>query len=51
MNTVGLPAGQYYGSVNIDAPKAVNNPQSVLVLLNVTAPGSTGVNVGSRPAV
>jgi uncharacterized protein (TIGR03437 family) len=46
VNTVGLPAGQYYGSVNIDAPNAANNPQSVLVLLNVAAAGGAATNVG-----
>jgi len=41
-----LPAGEYYGTVNINAPNAVNNPQSVSVLLNVTAANQTSTSVG-----
>jgi uncharacterized protein (TIGR03437 family) len=41
VNPAGLPAGQYYGSVNMVAPNAVNSPQSVSVLLNVSAAGPT----------
>jgi uncharacterized protein (TIGR03437 family) len=44
VNPAGLPSGQYYGSVNIAAPNAVNSPQSVTVLLNVTAAGQTTAN-------
>ncbi len=46
VNTAGLPAGQYYGSVDIDAPNATNNPQSVVVLFNVAAASGTTNNVG-----
>jgi uncharacterized protein (TIGR03437 family) len=46
VSTAGLPVGQYYGSVNIDAPNAVNNPQSLLVLLNVTAAADVSNNIG-----
>ncbi len=46
VNPAGLPAGQYYGSVSIDAPNATNNPQSVVVLLNVGAAGGATTNVG-----
>jgi len=46
VNPAGLTAGQYYGSVDISAPNAVNNPQSVTVLLNVTPAGQTGGNAG-----
>ena len=46
VNPAGLPAGQYYGSVNIDAPNAANNPQSLLVLLNVAAADDTDTSVG-----
>jgi hypothetical protein len=42
---LGLPAGQYYGSVTIRAPDAAIGPQSVLVLLNVTAVGDIGTSV------
>ena len=45
VNTAGLPAGQYYGTVAIAAPNAVNNPQSVSVLLNVTTAGQSGTNI------
>ena len=45
-NPTGLPAGQYFGSVKIDAPGAFNNPQSVLVILNVGATSDTSRNVG-----
>ena len=46
-DSIGLPPGQYYGFVNIDAPDAANNPQTVLVLLNVTAASdTTSANVG-----
>jgi hypothetical protein len=45
VNSVGLPAGQYYGFLNILEPNAVNSPQSVLVVLNVTAAGGT-TNIG-----
>jgi hypothetical protein len=46
VNPVGLSAGQYYGSINMYAPNAANSPQSLVVLLNVTAPSDTGTNVG-----
>ena len=46
VNPISLAAGQYYGSVNIDAPNSVNNPQSVVVLLNVSAAGGATTNVG-----
>ena len=46
VNPAGLPAGQYYGSVNIAAPNAVNNPQTVTVLLNVTPTGQTSADAG-----
>jgi uncharacterized protein (TIGR03437 family) len=46
VNPTGLPAGEYYGLVNIEAPNAVNNPQSVVVVLNVAATGSTVPSVG-----
>ncbi len=45
VNPAGLPAGQYYGSVTVSAPHAVNNPQSVSVLLNVAAAGQSGTTV------
>ncbi len=45
-NPAGLPAGEYYGLVNIDAPNAVNNPQSVVAVLNVAAASSISPNVG-----
>src|SRR5581483_8861793 len=41
VNPVGLPAGQYYGSVNVSAPNALNSPQSVSVLLNVLQSSQT----------
>jgi uncharacterized protein (TIGR03437 family) len=36
----GLPAGIYYGSVEVAAATAANTPQFVSVILNVLAPGS-----------
>jgi uncharacterized protein (TIGR03437 family) len=45
VNPVGLPPGQYYGSVNIDAPNAANNPQTLLVLLNVEAAGNSAAGI------
>jgi uncharacterized protein (TIGR03437 family) len=44
INQAGLSAGQYYGSVTVNAPNASNNPQSVLVLLNVAA-GDSSANI------
>jgi uncharacterized protein (TIGR03437 family) len=46
VNAADLPAGQYYGSVNISSSDAVNGSQSVSVLLNVMASGETGVAIG-----
>jgi len=48
VNPAGLPAGQYYGSVNIAAPNAANSPASVLVQLNVMASdtGAVGFSTG-----
>jgi uncharacterized protein (TIGR03437 family) len=36
-----LTAGVYYGTIQVTAPGADNNPQSVSVILNVLPPGST----------
>jgi sugar lactone lactonase YvrE len=44
-NSAGLPAGQYYGSVNIVAAGATNSPQTVSVLLNVGAASQSGGGV------
>jgi hypothetical protein len=45
VNTTGLSAGQYYGSVNVSSTNASNNGQTVSVVLTVTAsqtsPGET----------
>src|SRR5262249_45423511 len=46
VNPAGLPVGQYYGSVNIAAPDAANNIQSVLVVLNVSAADTSGTPIG-----
>jgi hypothetical protein len=47
----GLAAGQYYGSVAVSSPGA-SNTQSITVLLNVGAAGSTsGIAVSSGAAV
>ncbi len=47
-NATGLAAGQYYGSVNIVAPNAVNNPQTVSVVLSVvSSQASPGVTVSA----
>ncbi len=47
-NTAGLPAGQYYGSVNVVATNAVNSPQMVSVALNVVAPAAApGVSIST----
>lgn len=40
INPQGLPAGIYYGSVEVAAGTAANTPQFVSVILNVLAPGS-----------
>jgi uncharacterized protein (TIGR03437 family) len=45
VNPAGLPAGEYYGLVNIDAPNAVNNPQSVVAVLDVAAASSVSAHV------
>jgi len=42
VSQTGLATGQYYGSMPITAPNAVNSPQSASVLLNVVAPGQLG---------
>ena len=52
VNTAGLTAGQYYGSVNIMSPGtppgAANSPQAVSVVMNVVpsqaSPGGDGFN-------
>lgn len=41
VDTSLLPAGQYYGSVNVTAADAVNSPQVVTVALNVLPSSST----------
>jgi uncharacterized protein (TIGR03437 family) len=50
VNPAGLPAGQYYGSININSPNAVNSPQTVTVLLNVTASDNSVVTTGLSSA-
>lgn len=40
VNPKGLAAGVYYGTVKVTSPSADNNPQSVIAILNVLAPGS-----------
>jgi hypothetical protein len=46
VNTSGLSVGAYAGTITITAPGAVNSPQSVTVVLNITeapaAPPSAG---------
>lgn len=42
VDQTGLPAGQYYGVVQIASSTAANNPQSISVLLNVVAAGQLG---------
>src|SRR6185312_10315636 len=42
----GLLPGQYYGSITINAPNASNNPQSLLVLLNVAGADASSANIG-----
>jgi uncharacterized protein (TIGR03437 family) len=44
VNPQGLAAGQYYGAITVSSADAVNNPQSVSVLLNV-APGGGGTSI------
>jgi hypothetical protein len=41
VSSIGLPPGQYYGTVSVDAPLAANSPGTVIVLLNVAAPNNT----------
>ncbi len=38
VSTTGLAAGTYQGAVTISDPNALNNPQAVIVTLNLTAP-------------
>lgn len=46
--TTGLPAGTYYGSVNLVASNAVNSPQSIFVALNVlAATADPGISVSA----
>jgi uncharacterized protein (TIGR03437 family) len=40
VNAQGLPAGQYFGNVQVTAPGASNSPQTVLVVLDVLPAGS-----------
>jgi uncharacterized protein (TIGR03437 family) len=42
VNPTGLPPGQYYGSISVSSPNAVNSPQSLTVVLNV---GSSAVQL------
>ena len=44
VNQTGLSPGQYYGTVTVSAPGAVNSPQTVSVLLNVVQAGQLGSN-------
>jgi uncharacterized protein (TIGR03437 family) len=44
VDSSGLTAGIYYGTVQVSAPGADNNPQFVSVILNVLPPGS---NIGA----
>ncbi|HYL78262.1 MAG TPA: hypothetical protein VEU96_28865 [Bryobacteraceae bacterium] len=44
IDPTGLKAGIYYGTVQVSAPGADNNPQFVSVILNVLPPGS---NIGA----
>jgi uncharacterized protein (TIGR03437 family) len=39
-NPAGLPAGDYYGQVRIDAPGAPNSPEFLTVVLNVAPSGT-----------
>jgi sugar lactone lactonase YvrE len=40
IDSAGLAQGQYYGTVAVSSPDAVNTPESISVLLNVAADGS-----------
>jgi hypothetical protein len=42
LNPSGLPVGEHTGTILVTAPGAANSPQSVVVLLRVTAPGASG---------
>ena len=47
-NPAGLQPGQYYGSVNVVSPGAVDSPQTVAVVFNVvSASASPGVTVSA----
>jgi DNA/RNA endonuclease G (NUC1) len=46
VNSTGLAAGQYYGSVNVTADASNNSPETVSVLLNVMA-ASSGSNISA----
>jgi uncharacterized protein (TIGR03437 family) len=45
VNPAGLAEGQYYGSIDIRAPGAVNSPQSLSVLLTVQKSGTKGAGI------
>lgn len=44
-----LPAGAYYGAIQINSPDAVDSPQTFVVVLNVVA-AATGVTPAPQPA-
>lgn len=46
INSSGLSAGTYKGSITVSDPNASNSPQTVLVTLKVFGPGSTSVPFG-----
>jgi uncharacterized protein (TIGR03437 family) len=50
-NQTGLAAGQYYGSINIAAGNAANSPQTITVLLNVTAAPQTSGGILSTGGI
>ncbi len=49
VNPTGLPAGDYYGQVEVRAATAANSPQSVTIVLNVLAAGANG-GLGASPS-
>jgi uncharacterized protein (TIGR03437 family) len=40
VNASGLAAGNYFGTIVVNAPGAANSPQAITVVLNVLSPGS-----------
>jgi hypothetical protein len=47
VNTAGLQAGSYSGSITLSAPDAADSPRSIIVYLEIYAPGTSKAPFGS----